>query len=180
MQNSDIDMIERELGIKLPDSYKAAVVPFRLKALAGNTDYELWDDAGRLVELNKKMRAGSRYCTAWPAHLFAVGDPYGDEMIGLDTRSADGPVWWLDHGMFDSKASYQSHAKFADWVEEFYRDLRSDLEGDGEDPDGDPKGRKEADARNALLDLLSLVVMGIVGFAILAGFFWIKKWLKHH
>jgi hypothetical protein len=37
--------------------------------------------------------------------------------------------------MIDHESSYQSHARFADWVEEFYRDIRQDLEGDGFDPD---------------------------------------------
>jgi hypothetical protein len=35
----------------------------------------------------------------------------------VDTRSSDGPVWWLDHGCVDSKASYQSHSRFTDWVD---------------------------------------------------------------
>jgi len=42
MKDSDITMIEQELGIALPESYKRAVVPFRIPALAGNTDYQLW------------------------------------------------------------------------------------------------------------------------------------------
>jgi len=85
-------MIERELGIALPESYRRAVVPFRIPALAGNTDYQFWDEPNSLVELNRKLRAGSRTRPAWPAHLFAVGDPHGDEMIALDTSSVDGPV----------------------------------------------------------------------------------------
>src|SRR5689334_14955276 len=142
MKDSDIVMIEQALSISLPESYKRAVVPFRIPALVGNTDYQLWDDANGLVELNRQLRVGSRTRPPWPAHLFAIGDPHGDELIALDTRLTEGPVWWLDHGMVENKTSYQSHSKFADWVEEFYRDIRSDLEGDGIDPDGKPEGPK--------------------------------------
>jgi hypothetical protein len=138
MRNEDINYIERELAVTLPESYRRALVPFGIPLLAGNTAYELWDDAEELVKLNREMRAGSRFIPAWPPHLYAVGYPHGDEMIALDTRDPEGPVWWLDHGMIDHKASYQSHARFADWVEEFYRDMRQDLEGDGFDPEGAP------------------------------------------
>jgi len=109
MTDSDIMLIERELGISLPESYRQAVCPFRIPALVGNTDCQLWDDAKRLVELNLQLRAGSRARPAWPAYLFAVGNPHGDELIAVDTRSGHGPVWWLDHGCVDSKSSYQSH-----------------------------------------------------------------------
>ncbi|HZB46118.1 MAG TPA: SMI1/KNR4 family protein [Pyrinomonadaceae bacterium] len=135
MTDEDIAFIERELALTLPESYRRALVPFRVPALYGSTDYELWDDAEGLVRLNRELRAGSRFRPAWPHYLFAVGDPHGDEMIAVDTRDPDGPVWWLDHGMIDHESSYQSHARFADWVEEFYRDIRQDLEGDGFDPD---------------------------------------------
>jgi hypothetical protein len=135
MTDEDIDFIERELTVTLPTSYQSALVPFRVPALAGNTDYRLWDDARRLVELNRELRAGSRFRPAWPPYLFAVGDPHGDEMIAVDTRDHEGPVWWLDHGIIGHQASYQSHSRFADWAEEFYRDIRLDLEGDGLDPD---------------------------------------------
>jgi hypothetical protein len=142
MTDKDIEFIERELMIALPESYKRALVPFRIPALTGNTDYELWDDARRLVELNRELRAGSRFRPAWPHYMFAVGDPHGDEMIAVDTRHPEGPVWWLDHGILEHQASYQSHSRFIDWVEEFYRDMRQDLEGDGYDADELPKHLK--------------------------------------
>jgi hypothetical protein len=148
--------------------------------LAGNTDYQLWDDPKALVELNRKLRAGSRTRPAWPSHLFAVGDPHGDEMIALDTRSADGPVWWLDHGMVDGKASYQSHSRFSDWVEQFYRDTRSDLEGDGVDPDGKPSPEKPITGWGVLRYFLSLIGVAVLGLAILFAFFWIRSWLRKH
>ena len=184
MKDSDIKMIEEALGISLPAAYKQAVVPFRIPALVGNTDHQLWDDAQQLITLNRELRAGSRFRPAWPAHFFAVGDPHGDELIALDTRTSEGPVWWLDHGMVNSKESYQSHSKFADWVEKFYRDTRSDLEGDGKDPDGKPEVEKPMSRRDVfwgvLRYLLSLVAIAVVGFIILFGIAWLRSWLNKH
>jgi hypothetical protein len=105
MTDEDIQFIERELMITLPESYQRSVVPFRLPALIGNTDYELWDDAKSLVKLNRDLRSGSRYRPPFPPHLFAVGDPHGDEIIAIDIRHPDCPVWWLDHGIVDHQAS---------------------------------------------------------------------------
>lgn len=180
MTEADIIKLERELGITLPAAYKQAVSPFCIPALAGNTTHALWDDAPRLVELNLKLQAGSTYRPAWPTHLFAVGNPYGDELIAIDTRTPDGPVWWLDHGVVDSKASYQSHAKTADWLAEYNRDMRSDLSGDGIDPDGPPKPEPPMTGRQAIRDLLSLVGMALMGLAVLVFIFWIKKRLIGH
>ena len=180
MTDADIKLIEQELGIALPESYRRAVVPFRIRALSGNTDYQLWDDAQRLVELNRKLRVGSRTRPAWMPHLFAVGDPHSDEMIAMDIRSMDAPVWWLDHGLVDSQATYQSHSKFADWVEEFYSEIRSDLEGDGINPDGEAKTNEPMTGWGVLRYLLSLVGIAVVGLVILLAFFGIKSWLKRH
>ncbi len=138
MTNEDIDFIERELELELPGAYRTALVPFAIPALYGSTEHQLWDDAEGLVRINREMRAGARFRPAWPHHMYAVGYPHGDEWIAMDTRDAEGPVWWLDHGIVDHPASYRSHARFADWVEEFYRDVPHDLVADGHDPDRPP------------------------------------------
>lgn len=169
MTDSDIQLIERELAITLPECYRRAVVPYCILAMAANTDSLLWDDAQQLIALNRELRRGSRFRPAWPAHLFAVGDPHGDELIALDTRTSEGPVWWLDHGMVDSKSSYESHPRFADWVEEFYRDIRSDLVGDGYDADGAPEALEAAQSANAKQGFLGCIaVIVFIAFAVVA------------
>lgn len=175
MTEADLQFIERELGINLPEAYKHAVTPFAIPALVGNTEYQLWDDARRLVELNLELRAGSRFRPAWPPHLFAVGDPHGDELIALDIRSPDGPVWWLDHGMVGNKSSYQSHSKFADWVAEFYNDLRSDLQDDGYDPNAAPTHLKAAQARSMNRSSLGCFILIVVAASAIAFFIYIRN-----
>lgn len=170
MTDSDIQLIELALAITLPESYKRAVVPFRIPAMVGNTNSQLWDDAQRLIAFNRELRAGSRFRPAWPAHLFAIGDPHGDELIALDTSTPEGAVWWLDHGLVGSDSSYQSHPRFADWVEEFYRDTRSDLEGDGYDADGVPDALDATQSDNAhqgflgCLAVILVIVLAVIAF----------------
>jgi hypothetical protein len=175
MTVADIQHIQRELAITLPESYKRAVVPFRIPAMAGNTDSQLWDDAERLVTLNRELRAGSRFRPAWPEHLFAVGDPRGDEIIALDTRNPDGAVWWLDHGMVDHENSYESHSRFAGWVEEFYRDTRSDLEGDGFNVDGTPEALDADRGANANQSFFGCIAAILFIVLALVAFYYLRR-----
>lgn len=141
MTDANIELIERELGIVLPESYKRAVMPFGLPALIGNTAYQLWDDAQSLIALNRELHSVtySRWIPAWPGHFYAVGDRHGDEMIAVALRDSEGPVWWPDHGFVEHESSSLSHDRFSDWVEEFFSDIRHDLNGDGYDPDKIPE-----------------------------------------
>jgi hypothetical protein len=175
MTEADLQLIERELAITLPESYRRAVVPFRVPALAGNTDAELWDDARALVTLNRELRAGSRNRPTWPLHLFAIGDPRGDELFAIDLRTAEAPVWWLDHGMVNSQSSYQSHEEFAEWAEEFYRDTRSDLEGDGFNPDATPAVLDAARSSEAKKSFLGCFVIASIIAVAITWFFYLRR-----
>jgi SMI1 / KNR4 family (SUKH-1) len=172
MTRSDVQFIEHELGITLPESYLHAVMPFRIPAMAGNTDSQLWDDAQCIINLNQELRNGSRFRPAWPTHLFALGDPHGDELIALDVRTHDGPVWWFDHGVVDSDSSYQTHPRFADWADEFYRNIRSDLAGDGYDPEGTPEALNAAQSKSARHEFFGCIaVVIVIALAIVACIF---------
>lgn len=176
MTESDIEYIERSLAIKLPESFRTAVVPFGVPALQGNTDYELWDDAAALVELNQKLRAGSRFCPAWPAHFFAVGDPHGDELITIDLRQPEGAVWWFDHGIIDASGSYNLPGTFGEWAQEFYQNIRDDFKGDGHDPDGSPEALKASVNRDLKSGFVGCVVaLFIAVSAVIALFFFVTK-----
>src|SRR5262245_8242177 len=52
----DIQLIERALEITLPDAYKRVVSPYPIGVLRGNADTHIWDNAERIVELNRELR----------------------------------------------------------------------------------------------------------------------------
>ena len=139
MTDEDIQRIESSLDIVLPPVYRRTVVPFPIPALSGNTNTELWDDPARLVALNREVRAGDRWRKPWPGHLFAVGELDGESYVAIDLRDTDAPTWWIDHGHVDAKGSGQTHSRFEDWVGAYLKGLRTDLSGDGHDPDGTPQ-----------------------------------------
>jgi hypothetical protein len=124
----DLDRIEQALSLCLPPAYRRTVVPFLIPSEAGNVDSPLWDDAGRLIVLNLRLRAEDE---GWPPWLFAIGQSEGDPCgYAIDTRAEDCPVWWLDH-LHLGPASGPSEGPFADWLARRLADPGPDERGDG-------------------------------------------------
>ncbi len=170
MTTSDLQMIESELSIRVPDAYRRNVAPFPIPCLAGNRDTELWDDSVALISYNRQLRDGP---SSWPRHLFAVGRNEGDPAVrAIDLRAPDAaPVWWIDHADPRAAGSGQTHSSFEDWVEHYVTALRRDLVKDGCDPDASPAHyaawRKRGAHRERRV-LFCLVVLGL-GAIILYG-----------
>jgi hypothetical protein len=62
----------------------------------------------------------------------------------------------------DSDSSYQTHPRFADWADEFYRDIRSDLAGDGYDSEGAPEALNAAQSKSAKHEFFGCIAVVIV------------------
>lgn len=164
MTEADLDRIERELGIKLPASYRETMLNFPIRACAGNEDFALWDSADGLISLNRRYRDEF----SWPAHLYALGEAEGDECThALDLRDPGGPVWWIDHWQPDAKSSGPIEPAFSTWIEKYVRDWRSDLEREGIDPDGNPEERRRIEEESARQSRTALLVF--IGLAVLIG-----------
>jgi hypothetical protein len=76
----------------------------------------------------------------------------------------------VDHGHLDAGGTGRTHDRFGDWAAPYVRDLRSDLTGDGYDPDGTPKqlqARREQESRKSTkgcLIALALIVLAVVAW----------------
>ena len=171
MTEADMQTIERELGITLPEVYRKAVCPYPIPAWGGDVESELWDDASALVKLNRELRGGIYGMQPWPEWLFSVGGD-GEAYIGIDLRDPNGPTWWLDHGHISNESSGKTHDCFTSWVNEYVKDIRDDLTGDGYNPDATPEeyaAQAKADAaRNSRSCLLVIIVLAAI--ALLAYF----------
>ena len=154
--------MEAELGISLPAAYKRVVTAFPIPAWAGNAETDVWDNAKRLIELNRELRAGSGV-KPWPPTMFALGRDQGGCTHALDLAS--GEVWWADRCHLDAPGSYRLSVTLEAWLEQSLRDLRSDLEADAIDPDGTPDERQlreRDDPWSAGCIITLLVVLGLV------------------
>jgi hypothetical protein len=174
MNSEDIERIERELSVRLPDIYRQTVSPFPIPALAGNADTELWDDPTRLIALNRELRAGDKWRKPWPEHLFAVGEMDGESYVAIDLRQSEAPTWWADHGHLDNKGSGQTHARFEEWVSGYIRDLRSDLAGDGHNPDGTPEQLATSVATEARQSFRGYVVFLALLVIVIVAWLWLR------
>jgi hypothetical protein len=176
MTLDDISRIERELNIRLPDSYRNAVVPFPIPACVGNDDTELWDNADSIIEYNREVRQGlSGGVAPWPVHFFALGRDGSGSSSVLDLRHPDGPVWWADRGNLNI-ANDTPGASFAIWVTGYLAELRADLEGNDINPDGTPEEREKKYAEQAHGSCLITFVLiaAALAFAVglIAAFLW--------
>ena len=150
MTEKDLDTLESELEISLPAEYRNTMLAFPVPACAGNDDSYLWDNVEKLIAENQELRTGGGLGgPPWPKHFFCLGRAGGGDCYAIDLRDPRAPVWWVDHSRLDLESSCQETDSFSDWVDKFVRDLRSDLHGDGMDPDGLPEERAKVEARNA-------------------------------
>lgn len=97
MLSEDLDRIERELAIRLPGEYRALVLTYPAGLGPSGPDYELLDDPGELIAVNRRLREEGFFGMPWPAHFFCFGgDGSGNEYY-LDLRKEPSPVYFADH-----------------------------------------------------------------------------------
>lgn len=166
MTDDDVRGIERELEIALPAEYRRVVLSFPIRAYAGNSSLQVWDNPGRIVELNRELRAGSSVVKAWPKSLFATGR--GDDGCAIALDLADGNrLLWVDRCHVDAPGTHRMRDSFSDWAAAYFAGLRDDLIGDEIDPDGSPEDRIARSAppgweRIGCFVLLAALVVAIV------------------
>jgi hypothetical protein len=170
MKAEDIRRIEQELGITLPERYRARMVPYPIPAAEGNTDLGVWDNADRLIEFNRELRRGAPGgVMPWPPHFFAIGHAGDGCPYALDLRSGDA-VWWVDHSHLDNPSSQKEADSFAAWADKYFATLRDEMAGELVDPDASPQQRAAVEKRNSWWNalagtvgcLLAAVVIGAV------------------
>jgi hypothetical protein len=176
MTEDDLQRVETTLAIKLPASYRAAMIAFPGPAFAGNTDTEIWDDADAVIAFNAELRRGaSGGVKPWPHHMFAMGHAGDGSPSAIDLRSPDAAVWWVEKCHLDGVGTAQSHSSFNEWLTGYVSDLRHDSEVF--DPDGTPAARQAAlaaDARHGCLGLVYMIVALVVLSALIVI---VARWL---
>lgn len=174
MTASDIETIERQLGIRLPEVYRQRVISFPVPCLAGNRHTELWDDPDALVICNSQLR--NRKEPLWPSYLFMVGQNEGDPAVrAIDLRAPDtSPVWWLDHADVHAAGSGETHPRFEQWADSYVTAIRRDLACSGHDPDSPPSAYKSRIAKTAGRQRWALLCLALLGLAALVIYAFIR------
>ena len=97
MVSDDLDRIERELIVRLPGNYRALVLTYPLGLGPSGPDYELLDDPGQIITINRQYRDDGFFGMPWPAHFFSFGGDGNGNAYYLDLRKEPSPVYFADH-----------------------------------------------------------------------------------
>lgn len=160
MTSEDLLAIEGALGIHLPDVYKGVMSAFPVPVLRGNSHTHVWDDAGRIIELNRELRGGtSGGVKPWPAHFFAAGRGDDGCAYALDLR-IPGSVFWIDRCHLDT--AEQEARSFESWVPTYFAGCLEYLEEQGIDPNGAPGQLKAFEEKQWRSDKRSYLVLAVV------------------
>ena len=149
MKASDIERIEGELNVALPDVYKKA-------------ETMSWDDADRLIELNRELRTGRGAVEPWPARFFALGVDHGGCSDAIDLEDPEYGVFWFDRQHIQADAGARSAEKIEAWLLRQVREYTGELLDAGVDPGQSPEYRKAVQDRNAMGSCSTLVIVIVV------------------
>ena len=117
MTPADVDRIERELGISLPDTYRKALSDYPVPAFAGNSEVMFWDDADALIDYNRRLRAGEEsFVDPWPVRFFALGRDDGGCSDALDLEDELHGVFWFDRAHVSEEVASPSGEKLDQWI----------------------------------------------------------------
>lgn len=95
MTADEMGGIEAVLGIRLPESYRVAMLTYPLDPADSNARMALMDDARAVTAFNGFLR--EQFTGEWLPSYFAIGNsPCGDPYF-LDLDSGSEAVWCWDH-----------------------------------------------------------------------------------
>lgn len=104
MTDIELKLIESELKLSLPPSYRSFMLSLPDEVATAAGDFELYADASRLLTLNKDLRKTPFYQgRPWPDRLFAIGENGCGDYYFLDLKDTCGAVMFVDHETMDFK-----------------------------------------------------------------------------
>ncbi len=120
MTHDDVSRIERELGITVPEDYRALVTDYPAELWKHVSDFDLLDDPSGVIEINREVRTGDFYDLTWPEEYFAIGETRRGDYYCLDLSNDASPVIYFDH---EAKAFLERAPSLQEWwpkvVEEY-------------------------------------------------------------
>ena len=107
----EIDRIERELAVTLPQYFRNFLADFPLSLIDAKTDLgwkqeapadrEFRNDPDQIIYWNRHVRhAGTPWTDddgPWPEKYFVIGDDECGNFWAIDLESDDEAVWFYDH-----------------------------------------------------------------------------------
>ena len=105
MTHQDIETIEAQLGVSLPQPYVEA-------ALSGEFEDPILDDAQSIIGINRSFRSGDFGDANWSDKLLAFGHDGGGNYYCIDVQNFDAGVFLRDHETLEVHKAYESFGRF--------------------------------------------------------------------
>ena len=125
MTADELDRIERELGLKLPGSYRE----FMQSGEFGEGSRGPQDLTGvgeEVIAMNKDLRMNGFFGAKWPEHYIAIGDDGAGDYYFTDAQRDRPAVFLADHELttnkdclvVSKKYQYETFLRFWEFLEE--------------------------------------------------------------
>ena len=118
MTDDQLDAIEAQLGVTLPDAYRrvSRAAPFR--PLGRDAVYWFYDDPDAVVGMTRSPHADAGYAgPGLPPRYVAIGDSAAGDAYLLDTLADGSPVACLSHETHAVEPEWPTFEAFvADWL----------------------------------------------------------------
>lgn len=96
MTNEQLDQMEAELAVKLPEDYRQ----WALGLPPVSDDLDSWhlffNDPDYLIEINRELREEGCYDEAWSHHLFAIAQADGNYYF-MNLADPNSPIYYTNH-----------------------------------------------------------------------------------
>jgi hypothetical protein len=127
----EIDRAERELGARLPMSYRWFQLEFGAFEQGPLDIYTVRTPHGSysryIVETNLEERTEA--VPRLPAHLIAFSDNGGGDLLCFDTTRSEGaesPVVWWNHELDEDQQPEDAALSFLDWIEQELKEMAAE------------------------------------------------------
>ena len=88
MKAVELNRIESELQIIIPENLKSIWENYPLKGAAGNSEHCIWDNAESITSENKRLREKRN----WPNDLLFIGDDGAGNQYAIDINNPKVPI----------------------------------------------------------------------------------------
>jgi hypothetical protein len=125
---NDLNYIEEQLGVKLPEPYKKVVLDYPFEdEYYDFVKSNLFNDPNEIIKLNQKYRTSGSNNKRWPHNLFIIGAIDERNIYFIDLNSKKEEIFFLsDEHKFNEKNI--NKLLLNDDFEEFVDDLKAHQE----------------------------------------------------
>lgn len=116
MTEAQLQTIERELGVQLPEDYRETSLDFPFQPVGNDWVYWMYDTPDRVIGATRYPLEDGNYDKAnWKASYIVIGESASGDLYFLDTALDDSPIYCLSH---------EDHAMTTEWehIDEFVAD----------------------------------------------------------